>query len=121
MQKNKQKAYRWGHGAEFAAAWFLRCKGYRILARRFRAPVGEIDLVARRGAHYAFVEVKARGGDFTAGEVLRAGQAARVRRAAEAWLAQQTQRGALPADWSASLDLIVIQPWRLPQHVSDAF
>ena len=32
------------------AAWFLRLKGYRVLARRYRTPVGEIDLIVRRGA-----------------------------------------------------------------------
>ena len=35
-------------------------RGYRILARRFRTPHGEIDIVARRGGLIAFVEVKAR-------------------------------------------------------------
>ena len=35
-------------------------KGYRILARRYRTPHGEIDIVARRQQLIAFVEVKAR-------------------------------------------------------------
>ena len=41
-------------------AGYLRLKLYRILARRVKTPVGEIDLVARRGETLVFVEVKAR-------------------------------------------------------------
>jgi putative endonuclease len=51
----------WGRWAESVAAWSLRLRGYRIVARRFRTPLGEIDLIARRGRLVAFVEVKARG------------------------------------------------------------
>ena len=46
--------------AERVAAWSLRLHGYRVLARRYRTPVGEIDLVVRRGSLLAFVEVKGR-------------------------------------------------------------
>ncbi|MFW5833612.1 MAG: YraN family protein, partial [Pseudomonadota bacterium] len=49
-----------GHDAEARAAWWLRLKGFRILACRYRTPVGEIDLVARRGRLLVFVEVKYR-------------------------------------------------------------
>ena len=50
----------WGRWAESLAAWSLRLRGYRIVARRFRTPLGEIDLIAQRGRLVAFVEVKAR-------------------------------------------------------------
>ena len=56
----RQEAERRGRQAERIAAWWLRLKGWRILDRRVRTPVGEIDLVARRGNLVAFVEVKAR-------------------------------------------------------------
>jgi putative endonuclease len=56
----RRRAFRRGHLAETAAAWLLRCKGYRIVARRVRTPLGEIDLIARRGGTTAFVEVKER-------------------------------------------------------------
>jgi putative endonuclease len=112
------RSYRRGLYAETLAAASLRLKGYRILAKRFRAPVGEIDLVARRGAHFAFVEVKARP---DAGEVLTARQRARILRAAEAWLAAASLSGNLPEEFSASFDLIVVRPWRWPQHVPRAF
>ena len=53
-------AFRVGLSAESRAAAFLIAKGYRILARRFRTPVGEIDIVAGRRNTLVFVEVKAR-------------------------------------------------------------
>ena len=56
----RQAAEARGRQAERIAAWWLRLKGWRILDRRVRTPVGEIDLIARRGKLVAFVEVKAR-------------------------------------------------------------
>ena len=53
-------AFRTGLSAESRAAAWLMAKGYRILAKRFRTPHGEIDLVARKRNLVAFVEVKAR-------------------------------------------------------------
>ena len=49
-----------GRIAEWIAAAFLCLKGYRILARRYRSKLGEIDLIAVRGRRLAFVEVKRR-------------------------------------------------------------
>ncbi|MBS0265417.1 MAG: YraN family protein [Planctomycetes bacterium] len=52
---------RWlGDEGERLAARYLRRQGYRILARQYRTPLGEIDLVARDGARIVFVEVKTR-------------------------------------------------------------
>ena len=48
-RERRRKAERFGHLAEHAAAWLLRFKGYRIIARRERTPHGEIDLIAVRG------------------------------------------------------------------------
>src|ERR1700736_3900815 len=53
-------AFRTGFSAETLAAAYLTAKGYRILAKRFRTPYGEIDIVARRRNLLAFIEVKAR-------------------------------------------------------------
>ena len=53
-------AFRTGLSAESRAAAFLMAKGYRILAKRFRTPYGEIDLVARKRNLIAIIEVKAR-------------------------------------------------------------
>jgi len=56
----RRAAWLYGHRAERWAAFWLRLKGYRILARRLKTPVGEIDLVARRGTTLVAIEVKAR-------------------------------------------------------------
>src|SRR5690349_24078713 len=56
----RQIAFRTGISAESRAAMFLVAKGFRILARRWRSPVGEIDIIARRRTLLIFVEVKAR-------------------------------------------------------------
>src|ERR1700722_8018421 len=58
--KARRRARGFGLRAEAAALLLLYCKGYRILARRYLAPGGEIDLVAARGKTIAFVEVKGR-------------------------------------------------------------
>jgi putative endonuclease len=47
---------------EALAALFLRLKGYRIEARNWRCPLGEIDIVASKGDTLVFVEVKTRAG-----------------------------------------------------------
>ena len=60
MSKKRVKAYRHGLLAETVAALLLRLKGHRIVARRYKTPVGEIDLVALKGKRLAFVEVKRR-------------------------------------------------------------
>jgi putative endonuclease len=52
-----------GQAGERRAERFLKRQGYRILARRYRTPVGELDLVARDGDTIVFVEVKARRDD----------------------------------------------------------
>lgn len=119
VTRRRRAANRRGGHAEHVAALLLRLKGYRILARRYRNAAGEIDLIARRGRHFAFIEVKAR--QRQDGEVLGIRQRSRIARAAEGWLAAASARGSLPGDYSASFDLIVIAPWRLPRHICDAF
>ena len=59
-QPERQIAFRLGISAESRAAAYLIAKGFRILARRWRSPVGEIDIIAARRYLLIFVEVKAR-------------------------------------------------------------
>ena len=106
-----------GRWAERLAAWSLRLRGYRVLARRYRTPVGEIDLVVRRGRLLAFVEVKARPDLDQALAALGPRQQARTRRAAEWFLLRHPQH----ADCVLRFDLVAIEPWRLPRHLADAW
>ena len=58
--RQRQSRYRSGHTAEFAAAAYLIARGHRILARRFKTPAGEIDLITLKAGRVGFVEVKRR-------------------------------------------------------------
>ena len=73
-----------GLSAESRAAAYLVAKGSRIVARRFRSPVGEVDIVARRQGVLVFVEVKARSTLDGAAESLLARQQHRIAAAAGA-------------------------------------
>src|SRR5664279_5552600 len=86
-------AFRTGLSAEARAAAFLMAKGYRILARRFRSPYGEIDIVARRRRLVAFVEVKARASLDEAAYAVTPRQQRRIVEAAQAWLMTHPEHG----------------------------
>jgi len=113
----RRRSYRTGLAAELAGAALLTLKGYRIVARRYRCPAGEIDLIARRGRTVAFVEVKARTGLSLASEAITPHQRRRIVRAAAIWCA--AHRPAPDTDFR--FDAILIVPGRLPVHISNAF
>ncbi len=111
------RAEREAHGrrGESLAAWFLRLKGWRIVAQRVKTPRGEIDLIARRGTVVAFVEVKWRA---SAAELDHAIDAYRLRRvfaAAEAI----GHRYARPGD-EQRIDVVLLAPGRFPRHMANA-
>lgn len=110
-------AFRVGLSAESRAAALLLAKGYRIVARRFRTPVGEVDIVARRGRALIFVEVKARSRlDDAAWSVLPR-QQRRIAAAAGAWLAEHAD----DIDCHIRFDVVLVAPGRIPQHIAAAF
>jgi putative endonuclease len=113
----RRRAYRAGLLGEAACVWWLRLRGYRILARRYRAPVGEIDIVARRGRLLAMVEVKTRAAFAEALEAVGPRQRQRVERAAEAFLARHPDL----ADAEVRFDVMLVVPWRPPRHIMDAW
>jgi putative endonuclease len=110
-------AFRVGLSAESRAAAFLIAKGYRILARRFRTPVGEIDIVARRRKVLVFVEVKARNRFDDAAEAVSDRSKLRIVAAAEFWLSTH------PQDVMSEMrfDVVLVAPGRLPRHLMAAF
>jgi len=110
---NRRQAERGGRKAERLAAWWLRLKGWRILATRARTPVGEVDIVARRGRTLVFIEVKARATAEQSAMALDEYRLRRVARAAEALLA----RYARPDD-TIRIDAVFIVPRRWPRHVA---
>lgn len=111
---SRRERERSGRRAEALAAWWLRLKGWRILARRIRTPLGEIDLIARRGRIVAFIEVKARASDAEAGLALDEYRLRRVVAAAGA----VAHRYARPDD-DIRIDAIFLVPGRLPRHMAN--
>jgi putative endonuclease len=113
----RQAAFRLGLSAESRAAAFLVAKGYRIVARRWKSPVGEIDIVARRRRVLVFVEVKARERLDDAAESVTGRQKRRIVAAAEAWLAHN------PDDIHCDIrfDAMLVAPGKMPRHIPAAF
>ena len=110
-------AFRTGLSAESRAAAYLMAKGYRILAKRFRTPHGEIDLVTRRRNLLAFVEVKARASLDDAAYAVTPRQQQRIIAAAQAWLMAHPEH----AEFELRFDAVLIAPRRLPRHLLAAF
>jgi putative endonuclease len=110
-------AFRTGLSAESRAAALLMAKGYRILAKRFRTPYGEIDLVARKRNLLAFIEVKARANLDDAAYAVTPRQQQRIIEAAQAWLATHPEH----ANFELRFDAMLIAPRRLPRHLLAAF
>ena len=110
-------AYRRGDRAELLCLWHLRFKGYRILARRYRTPVGEVDLIARRGQVLAAIEVKARPDIASAGEAVTPRQRQRVARALSHFLSGRPDLAHL----APRFDVMLVIPRRWPRHLIDAW
>ncbi|CAM5519186.1 putative endonuclease [Aquamicrobium terrae] len=113
----RRKSYRRGHRGEWLAALALTAKGYRILARRYRTKLGEIDLIARRGDLVLMVEVKARRSLVEAMEAIGRESERRIEGAADIWLSRQPDYGRL----SVRFDMVAVLPWRWPVHVQNVF
>ncbi|MGI8525811.1 MAG: YraN family protein [Pseudolabrys sp.] len=116
-QAERVAAFRFGISAESRAAAYLVAKGYRILARRWKSPLGEIDIVARRRKTLIFVEVKARASLDEAAEAVTDRQRSRIAAAAEVWLATNPQ----PSVLDMRFDAMLVAPGKLPRHIQAAF
>jgi len=113
---NRAEAERRGRRAETIAAWWLRLQGWRIIGTRVRTPVGEVDLIARRGRTVAFIEVKARHDEDGLAFAIDRRRLMRVARAAEALLLRY-----VPAGADSRIDVILIAPRRLPRHLKNVW
>ncbi len=111
----RQQRYRHGAWSEHLAACLMRLKGYHILARRFRAGSGEIDLIAKRGHRLAFIEVKYRRTFADAEASISNNQRQRIRNAADIWLARHHPN--LKTD--ICFDVFFVVPWHWPRHIEN--
>lgn len=115
--RRRAVAERRGRRAELWAAWFLRLKGYRILASRWRGRSGEVDLIGRRGRVLVFVEVKLRDDPARAAMAAAGRGPARIARAAAEFLATRPELATL----DVRFDLMLSSPGRMPRHLPDAW
>ena len=108
----KQNTYKFGNFAETIAANFLRLKGYRILERRFKTKVGEVDIVAKKLRTLVFVEVKARRKNELIEVILRQHQINRIKKAAEFFLMMNQKYH----DFDVRFDFILFNESLVPEH-----
>ena len=95
-----------GQLGEEMAVRHLQRLGYVILARNYRSPEGEVDIIARDGPRLAFVEVRARRGTAygTPEESVTSRKQARLATVARSYLQEQ---GCVDVDWG--IDVVAVE------------
>lgn len=116
VKANRQRAEAAGRWSERMAGLLLRLKGYAILAARYKTPVGEIDLVAKRGNLVAFVEVKARPAINHALGAVSHHARRRIIAAADAFISRHPHL----AHCDMRYDIIAVAGWRI-KHVTNTW
>ena len=114
---SRAQTYQKGHAAESFAAWWLRFKGYRIVARRHKTPVGEVDIIAQRGRMLVAVEVKYRRAMVEAMEAVSHQQRGRIMRAMEYFRAGNP----VLAEYTLRYDVMALAPRCWPCHMVHAW
>ena len=109
----RQRARRRGTVAEFLCRCNLRLRLWRIVARDWRCPAGEIDIIARRGNVLAIIEVKARGTAADAASAIAPRQRRRIARAASAFLLARPELAGL----TVRFDVMLVAKLRPPHHL----
>ena len=113
---DRRKAEKRGRRGEYLAAAALMLKGYAILEMRHKTPMGEIDIIARRGNLIAFIEVKARLTVDAAINAITHKARRRICAAGAAYLARKRLD-----EFDQRFDVIVVRPRRWPVHIRDAW
>jgi putative endonuclease len=116
-RSDRQRAQRRGNFAELLCRWHLRLRGWRIVARDWRCPAGEIDILARRGGVLAIIEVKSRRDFADAAAAILPRQRRRIARATSAFLLMRPDL----AELVLRFDVMLVAPARPPQHLPDAW
>ncbi|WP_374405681.1 YraN family protein [Pelagerythrobacter sp.] len=112
----RQRAERQGREGEGRAALWLQMKGWRVLDRRRRTPLGEIDLVCKRGGTIAFVEVKWRGSTAELDHAIDEYRLSRVAAAVEAVAHEYATEGE-----DIRIDVLLLAPGGFPRHIVNAW
>lgn len=112
----RQLAEARGRKGEARAAAWLRLKGWSILDTRVKTPVGEVDIVARRGGLVAFVEVKWRSKVEDLDHAIDEYRLRRVAAAPEAVAHTYARDGE-----DLRVDVILLAPKAFPRHITNAW
>jgi putative endonuclease len=100
-----------GSDAEDRAAEFLIGKGFTIVTRRYRAPHGELDLVALDGDDLVFVEVKERRSGISPESFIGSQKISRLHSAARDYLLRTNM-----ADREYRFDVVSIEGSEIRHH-----
>ncbi len=114
--ERRRRAFLAGRRAETLALWFLRCKGYRLVQRGYKTPMGEIDLIVKRGRTLVFVEVKRRDDLAMAVLAVTPQQRRRIAAAAESFLGRMSDR----QRFDVRFDIVAVGAG-MPKHIQDAW
>ncbi len=115
MSMSRAEREQAGRRGEWLAAWYLRLKGWRIVAQRVKTRRGEVDIVARRGRMVAFVEVKWRSNLAAHGDAIDEYRLRRVAAAAESLASRYVKHGD-----DMRIDVMLLAPGRWPHHMANA-
>lgn len=112
----RKRAERRGRQGEDRAAAWLALKGWRILARRVKTPLGEIDLIAKRAGVVAFIEVKWRAKKADLDLAIDEHRLSRVASAVECVAHEYVTEGE-----DMRIDVILLAPASMPRHIVNAW
>lgn len=122
--KTRRRAERMGATAEWWAATRLRLKGYRILARNWTSPMGELDIIAVKSGVLVVIEVKYRTeyDMHSALSSISQNKQTRIRNGTRHFLSRHQKFATI----QTRFDVIVLSGglWGWPQHrlhIKDAF
>lgn len=109
-------SYEKGKAAEDQVAQVYAREGYNILARRWRGPVGEIDLVVERDGEVVFIEVKAARSFARAALSLTQRQIKRIYQSAECFIGFMATGSLTPSRF----DVALVNQWGKVDRITNA-
>lgn len=109
--------YRFGIMAEYAVIVYLFCTGHKILHRRYKTKIGEVDIIAKRKNYLVAVEVKARKKKVQIGEVVAPRQFKRIVNAMKIFLSRNPKY----YNCNIRIDVILISLWSFPKCIKNAW
>lgn len=102
--------------AEIFVAIIYFLKFHSILAWRYKAKSGEIDLICKKGRRIIFIEVKARRSNFDT-SYFGPNQKRRIQNTALLFM----QRNPKYQKFDYRFDLVIVRPWKLPEIHKNAW